>query len=504
MLKRIAACSQRMLPFAVLALIVTTILMPKIPLFAVKGTFTYIRVDDFINLLVVLVWGAGLWWTKKLFYAKLIHQTIFFYWFVGLVCVLSGIYITQGVDPSLSFQHWARRIEYMIFFFVGFYATPNVVWVVRYIVAMLVSSFLSILYGAGQVFFQWCSISTSNREFAKGTCIPLTLGARPNATFAGHYDLAIFLGFLVPIIISLFFFVKKNWHKLLLVGMFAASMWMIVVTQARFPFAATSLTVVLLLWMYGKRLLVLGFIVLTLLILTVFGKSLVTRIQTTVPVLLSQINKQEQVVLDKPVAQFIYEVTTEGSRTTLSDSAIPGQEDLPDEDAYKRLTQRQGVYVPDPALEANLSIGIRLNEEWPSALRAFYRNPLLGSGYASVGVLYDNQLGFATDNDYLRNLAETGLFGVFSLGLIFVVLFRYINTFLRQYRSKSLERSLVLSLAAAIVGFFLNAVFIDVFEASKLAILFWLTLGILVAVIEQKQKSTYSSSEDGVRVEKQH
>lgn len=492
--KRFEQFSQKVLPLAVVILIVTTILLPKIPLFSVKGTFTYIRVDDFINIAVVAVWSIGLWWTRKKFYTKLIHQTIFFYWFVGLVCVLAGIYITRGVDPLLSFQHWARRIEYMIFFFVGYYATPNITWAMRYIVAMFIASFIAILYGAGQVFRQWCSISTSNREFAKGECIPLSRGARPNATFAGHYDLAIYLGFLVPIIISLFFFVQKNWQKLLLMIMFAATMWMIVVTQARFPFAATSLTVILLLWMYGRKLLVLGFVVLTVGMLMVFGKSLVTRIQTTVPVLLSQINKPEQVVLDKPIEQFIYEVTTAGSRTTRTNSAIPGQEDLPDEDAYKRLTKREGIYVPNPALEANLSIGIRLNEEWPSALRAFYRNPLLGSGYASVGVLYDNQLGFATDNDYLRNLAETGLLGVFSLGLVFVVIFRYIRTFLRQYRTKSLERSVVLSLAAAIVGFFLNAIFIDVFEASKLAILFWLSLGVLVAVIEQKQKNTYASS----------
>lgn len=488
-LESLAAFCRASLPYSVIILIATTILLPKIPLFAVKGTFTYIRVDDFINLVVVLIWFFSLGWANSRFFKSTLHRTIFFYWFVGFVCVVSGILITQVVHPSLSLQHWVRRIEYMVFFFVGYAATRDMKWVMRYVVTMLVASFLSIVYGAGQVFFQWCAISTSNREFAKGTCIPLTKGARPNGTFAGHYDLAIYLGFLVPIIISLFFVLKKNWQKLLLLGMFAATMWMIVVTQARFPFAATSLTVILLLWLYGRRLLVLGFIVLTLAILVVFGKSLVTRMQTTVSVLLHDASKKQAVVLDKPIDQFIREVTTAGDRKELSNSAIPGQENLLDEDAYKLATKKQGVYTPDPALEANLSIGIRLNEEWPTALRAFYRNPLLGSGFASLGVLYDNQLGFATDNDYLRNLGESGIMGVASLTLIFVVLFRLIKWFLKQNKATSLSRTLVISFSAAIVGFFLNAVFIDVLEASKLAILFWLTLGILVAVIEHNEKT---------------
>jgi O-antigen ligase len=216
--------------------------------------------------------------------------------------------------------------------------------------------------------------------------------------------------------------------------------------------------------------------------------------KTTVTVLTDRFTQEQKPAIDKPIEQFITEVTTAGTRTTYSDSAIPGQEDLPDEDLYKRLTQRQGVYTPDPALEANLSIGIRLNQEWPTAVRAFVRNPLLGSGFSAMGVLYDNQLGFATDNDYIRNLGESGILGVGSFALIFVVLFRLIHRFLKTHTKPSLERSLVIGFAAAIVGFFLNAVFIDVFEASKLAILFWLSLGILVAVMEQKDQSAESDA----------
>src|SRR3990167_10675400 len=47
------------------------------------------------------------------------------------------------------------------------------------------------------------------------------------------------------------------------------------------------------------------------------------------------------------------------------------------------------------------SFNIRLKAEWPRAIRAFLKNPVLGTGYSSVGL--------AVDNDYLRSLAESGI-----------------------------------------------------------------------------------------------
>ena len=60
------------------------------------------------------------------------------------------------------------------------------------------------------------------------------------------------------------------------------------------------------------------------------------------------------------------------------------------------------------------SFQIRLNIEWPRAIRAFWKNPFLGTGYSSITI--------ATDNDYLRILGETGIFGLLSFVLLFFVL----------------------------------------------------------------------------------
>ncbi len=125
-------------------------------------------------------------------------------------------------------------------------------------------------------------------------------------------------------------------------------------------------------------------------------------------------------------------------------------------------------------LTAYRSTKIRFNVEWPRSLRAFQKNPLLGTGYSS--------LTLATDNDYLRALGETGILGFVALGLIFLEIFRRTFTFIFQ-KPGSLEKAFVIGVMGAILGFLVNAFFIDVFEASKVAFIFWMLVGMMVATV---------------------
>ena len=70
--------------------------------------------------------------------------------------------------------------------------------------------------------------------------------------------------------------------------------------------------------------------------------------------------------------------------------------------------------TPKPVFE-DRSTSIRLNVEWPRALRAFKKNPLLGTGYSSITL--------ATDNDFLRLFGEVGILGFLSFLLIFSNIF---------------------------------------------------------------------------------
>jgi len=119
------------------------------------------------------------------------------------------------------------------------------------------------------------------------------------------------------------------------------------------------------------------------------------------------------------------------------------------------------------------SFGIRTNVEWPRALNSFGRNPLLGTGYSSIAL--------ATDNDILRSLGETGLLGTLALGLIFYTLMRRMWEYLKT--GSGFEYHFILSMFCASGAVALTSLFIDALEASKIAEVFWLTMGISWAVV---------------------
>ncbi len=128
-----------------------------------------------------------------------------------------------------------------------------------------------------------------------------------------------------------------------------------------------------------------------------------------------------------------------------------------------------GPYIVKKTFAYDLSFTTRFQGEWPNAVAAFKRNILLGSGYGSVSL--------AVDNSYLRMLAETGMLGLIAFVIIFVIAGMYIKNALPSVDSKPVK-SFVLGIVAGVVGLAINAVFIDVFEASKVAFSLWLLLGV--------------------------
>src|SRR5436309_3070030 len=75
---------------------------------------------------------------------------------------------------------------------------------------------LVVAYGIGQKLYGFPAFLTMNEEFAKGIPLKLSALARIPSTFAGHYDLAAYLVFVIPIMGSLIFGFKNKLIKLLL------------------------------------------------------------------------------------------------------------------------------------------------------------------------------------------------------------------------------------------------------------------------------------------------
>ena len=96
-------------------------------------------------------------------------------------------------------------------------------------------------------------------------------------------------------------------------------------------------------------------------------------------------------------------------------------------------------------------------------------------------------IGLASDNDYLRLLAEVGILGFLGFILILVrIILVFVSSLPLSKKLSGLELGFVAGVIGGFFGTLINAVFIDVFEASKFAIIFWLLLGYAVIIVRNR------------------
>lgn len=395
-------------------------LYPKFPLLGIGGSFVAVRLEDFLVALVVGIYLVFNFKNLITDAQKPIHRAIILYWLVSAVSTFAGIFLTKTVDPKLGLLHFGRRIEYMSMFWVGYWAFDNLSQLPMLIRAVLVTAFAVAIFGLGQQFLGWPVISTNNSEFAKGLTLSLGPGARINSTFAGHYDLAAFC--LFPLLLIIWLATSETTKKRWLLALVGVPLyWAMLLSASRITFAAFIATAFLLIVVFRKwRWLIVLFIVS---VLSVFlSPQLAGRYRELIITRFNQIS-----LIPVAYAQDVRDVP----------------------DALK----------PTEVIE-DRSLNIRLKASWPKAIRAMSKNPLLGTGFSSVGL--------AIDNDYLRQLAETGILGTLALALIYI---RLAKSWLFS------KNKFTWVMSCITVGLLANAVFIDIFEASKIAIVFWLLAG---------------------------
>ncbi|PIR59090.1 MAG: hypothetical protein COU69_01725 [Candidatus Pacebacteria bacterium CG10_big_fil_rev_8_21_14_0_10_56_10] len=140
------------------------------------------------------------------------------------------------------------------------------------------------------------------------------------------------------------------------------------------------------------------------------------------------------------------------------------------------------------ATERSLSLCIRLETLWPKAVNGFLANPLLGSGYATLNKDAPGQFTVAesTDNNFLRTLGETGLLGFITFYGVIAATFWFI---LKSFKAQS-DFAKVLSLAylAASLGLLINALYIDVYVASKVAFTYWALTGAVLGYVMSERR----------------
>lgn len=444
-------------------------LYPKFPLINIQGTFVAIRIEDFLIAIAVILWAIYLVISDQLwpFLKDKLNQAILLFFFVGFVSTFSAYFLTHTIVLHLGILNFLRRIEFIILLPVV-YSIVNSKKRFFWIMATLGLTLLTVdLYALGQQYLNWPVVSTTNSEFSKGLILRLTPGARMNSTFAGHYDLAVFLAMSLTVLTAMFFAIKKRF-RLAVIILGGLSLFVLVMTAARQSFVAAFIGVILALIFSKKKKYVL-LIFLVALIILLYPSQLRGRLVSTITVNLLNLGQRYQGKTQDQQARSKLNIPTLAVKTS-STSARTSTFASPSGNTATDITP--GEPLDTTQLGVYRSFEIRFNIEWPRAIRAFLKNPFLGTGYSSIDI--------ATDNDFLRSIGEVGILGTFALVLIFIEIGKRIKSgfkngtkYIRLFSAASL---------AMMICFIVNGLFIDVFEASKVASLFWMILGLSLSV----------------------
>jgi hypothetical protein len=91
-------------------------------------------------------------------------------------------------------------------------------------------------------FFDFPAVQTMNAEFAKGELLILTPFARVSSTFAGHYDLAAYLVFFIPMLAA---YIVRGTHRVRSIVTYALAILTLIFTASRISFGAFVASIVL-------------------------------------------------------------------------------------------------------------------------------------------------------------------------------------------------------------------------------------------------------------------
>ncbi len=463
-------------------------LFPKLPFHVVYNTYIAIRWDDFYIVLLVLAFLIQLWRKKVVLRTQFLKYIVIF-WVAVFLSFLWGHFIGKTIlFTQLGFLTAARRVQYMIIFPIVLSVVTTQKRFRTYLYLIAITLFLVCIYGVGQKVLGWPAIQTMNPAYSRGSLLFLTPEARISSTFGGHYDLAAYLVLLIPIMLGLFF----SYKRLYLYLISAIGIFVLVLTASRISFGAFIVSAFAFLVFIKKPKYLITTLIITT-VLTMTSQNLLSRIGKTVQLKQIFVNERTgQVVVPEritskelPAGSFYISLNDKTSPVSASTEALLRARilhDLRDQasKAGKILTSGQeeaavstisGQLTPVNTVISDISFATRLQVEWPRAINAFLHNPILGGGASSITE--------STDNDYLRWIGEFGLLGTLSFFYLLYKIARFI--FEKVIKIKDDQKYLYWGFLFGLGGLLMNAGYIDVFEASKVAYYFWFIAGLFVA-----------------------
>lgn len=470
-------------------------LWPKLPIKMINYTYIAIRFDDIYLAILAFVFFVQLLRKKIIVNRKFIFPFAFF-----LLAVISSYlwnsYVSKAIEfPHLGLLHTLRRIEYMIMFFIAssVIKTKKDFW--QIISFFFFSVLIVVLYGLGQKFLNFPAVQTMNPEYAKGYILYLTPEARISSTFGGHYDLAIYLVLAIPLILSFYFSKKKNSYLYL----FVVALLILLYTSSRSSFIAYFVATVAFLLFIRKFKFLIFTLVLTAALMFTTGE-ITKRFLQTFQVRRILIDDRTGAVYigqkittkDLPAGSFYVKLkdqTTGDNLDTFRNQVVQDKVDqatlsgeLTAKETEKYVATLSANLRPVNTVVSDISFATRLQIEWPRAINAFKKNPLLGTGPSSITE--------ATDGDYFRWLGEFGLLGTIAfLNILFLI----IKMIWNSVKNLGIDEKLIgYGFIFGFFALFINASYIDAFEASKVAYTFWTIAGLYIGYYSLNAKNVRS------------
>lgn len=424
-------------PFRWLAIatVATILFVPKVNVLGVSGSNAGIRPDDLVVAVAVIRAASAIAVTPT---ARRFGRAAALYLLLAFVAVLAGL--AQGtIDAPLNgLLFWLRKVEYLAMALVGLR------WFRTDLRAL---SSLNNLLLAAVPFWLLCAMLQARGvlgNFDSGTYQPHT-GDRAMAFFGGPYEYAAML-----LIVAGWIF-GRMWFAARLRGSWAAALIVpsLMLTQSRISLVALVVMAALLGIAWRSR---------------------------EAPAV-SGVAKSGAMALGAlAIASVNWSISSWGERFATLDvgnmwTSLQVAFVNRNYEWYVHFGQHEAGGM---TLATDPSFGLRM-QKWMHYIDGFEQYPLLGLGPGATAE--------AVDGNYVRLVAESGLLGTLAWTLMVAVV---LYSAWRRRQTDPLAPVVLFVIGSMLLG----AVFIDVFEASRPALITWLIVGAFCA---EKAARTFSS-----------
>lgn len=444
------------LDWLLVAVVGLVVLVPKFDLLAVPGTTTTIRFEDFAVAGLYVIWLGWLAWRRKWPQWSWVHVLMLVVVLVGVLSTSWGMIAGHVTHPELGVLNVLRRIEYFGMFWVAFsWMRPERL---KQYVGVLLGISLVVVIVAVLQFFGWLPMFSTWQGYSGQVLYFDQNFIFLISTFAGHYDLGGYLILMTPIAMAGLLLMRRVFLKLLLALLLAGYYFVLYFSYSRAAYVA-----------------IMGEMVIFFVLVKMYWLSLLPALNIARVGYLYMTGKFSRYDYDIAIVKTTPTPTVAAGHHVATVSATP----VPHISPVHKLTPAKSIAISDDTAVTLDPGGAARIDVWKNAWNHFVHHPIFGTGYSSIGT--------GADNNYLRMVAETGLVGLVAfLALVGYVIYYFFRSAMELM--KGWPRLFLLALVTGMVGLLAQAVLIDIFESSKVALLLWFLVGLGVVVARQPER----------------